>query len=146
MREQRRIRTDAEMAPGRRQPRPPRRRRPALPVGSSQAIGKLIPSRPTSAIRRHVSVEFDLLVADVDAMEDIAHPAMRTYVDASSPGLRENDDARAAIGPDELHTLVSAMMASALTHGVESVFPSTGTELANLVVTDTALGHPVFPA
>lgn len=100
--------------------------------------------QPHSAgtIRRHVTIDFDLIVSDVGAMQQIAHPAMRTYLDAfiattAQPHLV--GQSLEVVGPDELHSVVAALTRSALEAGVEAFFPAVGTEVANLVVADVAL-------
>jgi hypothetical protein len=104
---------------------------------------------PVSIIRRHVTIDFDLIVSDVEAIQEIAHPEMRTYLDAfiAKSGSRGTDDVTAAaigqplavVGPDELHSVIAALTRSALEAGVEAFFPPNGTEVENLVVADVAL-------
>jgi hypothetical protein len=107
----------------------------------------IMSTRSVDTIRRHVTIDFDLIVADVQAIQEIAHPAMRTYLDAfiTTPAGRAAADPIPAgqpaesVGPDELHSIVAALTRSALEAGVEAFFPPIGTEVENLVVNDVAL-------
>jgi len=88
------------------------------------------------SIRRHVSIDFDLIVTDVQALEHIAHPPLMTFLDASEAPSSEPDSIAQppGLGQHELRAVVAALAASALANGLQATFPAASVEHTNVVV------------